>query len=100
MADLIPCAHCGVMFEPTRAGHIYHTPECRYGGPVDPDQRQVPDTDAIDRLFAKDRDPEERVRPDDWHPDPPGSAFRALDAHDTVAQRRTWYLGLLHGRLR
>jgi hypothetical protein len=40
------------------------------------------------------RDPQERVRPDDWHPSP-DSGFPELDAHDTVGTRRHWYLTLI-----
>jgi hypothetical protein len=103
MADLIPCAHCGQPFEPSRAGHIYCKPECRYGGPLDPSRHHPLDTDAVARLFDPRRDPEEVVRGDDWYPGAgtqDGDAFAALDAHHTVAQRRSWYLGLRDRRVR
>jgi hypothetical protein len=48
----------------------------------------------IERLFDETRDPNETARPDDWHPstDP---EVRELDACDTLAARRRWYLNLV-----
>jgi len=54
--------------------------------------------DQIDRLFDESRDPEERVRPDDWHPNahiPEGAKCIELDAYDTLASRRRWYVNLV-----
>jgi hypothetical protein len=48
----------------------------------------------VERLFDPDRDPLERVREDDWHPEPPDSGWRDLDAVDTVATRRRWFEAL------
>ena len=55
--------------------------------------RPMSDNPAVLRLFADDRDPDEQVRGDDWHPTP-DAPIAALDAHDTVKARRTWYLNL------
>jgi hypothetical protein len=50
----------------------------------------LPDREQVARLFDKTRDPDERVRPDDWHPsaDP---RWHELDSWDTLARRRRWY---------
>ncbi len=56
--------------------------------------RPVVDPEQIDRLFDNARDPQERVRPEDWHPSP-DSGFLELDAYDTVGARRHWYLALI-----
>ena len=45
------------------------------------------------RLWDEDRDPNERVDALDWYPDP-DSPFAELDASDTVATRRAWWLAL------
>jgi hypothetical protein len=59
----------------------------------------VPDPEAVERLFDPKRDPEARVRHDDWHPSP-DSGFAELDAWDTVGKRRSWFRSLqLLGRL-
>ena len=50
-------------------------------------------TGPEERLWDEDRDPAERVTERDWHPDPEGS-FAELDASDTVATRRRWWLAL------
>ena len=81
------CARCGGEFEQRRSDHRFCNRECRDLGELDPSV----DTDAVERLFAEDRDPAERVRPDDWHLDPT-SPFAALETYDTVGQRRTWFL--------
>ena|SRR5829696_10422350 len=52
-----------------------------------------PDADAVARLFDERRDPGERVREDDWHPNP-GSEWVGLDMTETVESRRRWYLSL------
>lgn len=52
------------------------------------------DQGAVERLFDPRRDPNERVREDDWFPDA-GHAWRALYACDTVGARRRWYTELL-----
>jgi hypothetical protein len=49
--------------------------------------------EQIKRLFDETRDPEERVREDEWHPSPDADVA-ALDAWDTLASRRRWYLNL------
>ena len=48
----------------------------------------------IKRLFDETRDPAETAREDDWHAssDP---EVRELDACDTLATRRRWYLNLV-----
>jgi hypothetical protein len=87
------CLHCGIMFEPRHSGHLFHSSKCRHKGELDPAQRQAASSDAVDRLFAADRDPTERVREDDWHPSP-GTPFHRLDAVDTVQVRRRWFTRL------
>lgn len=96
------CLHCGVEFVPRKAGHVFHSIECRHRGERRADERQPIDVEAIERLFADSRDPRERVRPDDWFPgshDSATAAGVALFAHDTVEGRRRWYLNLKKGRL-
>jgi hypothetical protein len=48
-------------------------------------------TDPEERLWDEDRDPNEQVDALDWYPEP-GSPFAELDASDTVATRRRWWL--------
>jgi hypothetical protein len=52
-----------------------------------------PDPEQVARLFDPARDPAERVRRDDWYPDPDHDRFE-LDLTDTVEDRRRWYLTL------
>jgi hypothetical protein len=47
----------------------------------------------VRRLFDPDRDPDQRVDLDDWHP-ASDLAWKELDSYDTVATRRNWYLTL------
>jgi hypothetical protein len=92
------CLRCGVAFEPTRVGHLYCTPACRHQGPRSPYSREPVDHEQIARLFDEDRDPDELVRPDDWHPCrnlENGEEWVALDLCRTVHHRRGWYLSLL-----
>jgi hypothetical protein len=77
------------------SGHIFCSRECRYGS--DDFDRIPADPAPVERLFAQDRDPEERVRPDDWYPDP-DSPMQELDSWDTVDKRWRWYLNLREGR--
>jgi hypothetical protein len=97
-AAAVRCAHCDVEFVPSRAGHIYHSPECRYKGPRLPGTRRPVDHDQIRRLFDEGRDPDGQVRDDDWHPnrdDRHGATWIELDASDTVGRRRWWYRALV-----
>jgi len=87
------CLHCGVEFTPRKEGHVFHTVECRHRGERRPEDRVPVDHEAIERLFDPRRDPDERVRADDWHPSP-ASPFGELDACDTVEKRRRWYTNL------
>ena len=58
------------------------------------------DTEAVRRLFHPSRDPEERVREDDWFPGPSDPEWRSLYAHETVGTRRRGYRNLMmDGRL-
>jgi hypothetical protein len=97
------CLHCGVTFVPRRAGHVFHSAFCRHRGERAPHERKPVDLEPIVRLFDEARDPGEKVRPDDWHPAAElGTAaeWRALDAGQSVTQRRRWYGTLvLEGRL-
>jgi hypothetical protein len=61
--------------------------------PADPEQ--------VRRLFDEDRDPDARVRDDDWHAnrgDENGEVWVELDAADTVARRRDWYRAFVDWR--
>jgi hypothetical protein len=87
------CLHCGVEFVPRKAGHVFHSIECRHRGARRPEDRVPVDHEAVERLFDPRRDPSERVRRDDWHPDP-NSGFFELELFDTVESRRRWYRNL------
>jgi hypothetical protein len=93
------CAHCHGEFVRRRSDHRFCCPEHRKLGERKPGAPALPDREQIARLFDKTRDPDERVRADDWHPsgDP---RWHELDAWDTVGRRRHWYEELaLLGRL-
>jgi hypothetical protein len=87
------CLHCGTEFTPRKAGHVFHTIECRHRVERRPDERKPIDVDAIERLFDESRDAGERVRDDDWFPES-GAAAKHLYTFDTVGGRRRWYLNL------
>ena len=73
---------------------------CRYRGERPVEERGEIDTEAVKRLFDPSRDPEERVREDDWFPGSPDPEWRSLYAHEAVGDRRRWYMNpLLDGRL-
>jgi hypothetical protein len=96
MAD---CLSCGRGFAPRRIGHIFCSVDCRHRGERRPDQGEMVDQAAVERLFDVSRDPDSRVLPDDWHAFP-GSGWVELNAYDTVEQRRRWYRELTRlGRL-
>ena len=88
------CLHCGVEFTPRHGGHVFHSRECRHRGEREPHERQSIDRDQIARLFGQDRELDERVRVDDWHPNP-GTPWVELDVCDTVRARRRWYENVL-----
>jgi hypothetical protein len=88
------CLSCGKVFRPRRRGHIFCSKFCRHRGEKPPEERIALDSEQVRRLFDPDRDPEARVRDDDWHP-APDSPMHDLDAVHTVADRRRWYLALL-----
>lgn len=71
-----------------RSGCVRRRPHDRRVG-----QQRV-DHDAIERLFAADRDPDERCRDDDWFPES-CAELKELYGFDTVATRRRWYGNLL-----
>jgi hypothetical protein len=85
------CLHCGRVFRPSKAGHVYCSPWCRHRGPR-PEAAGPADEEQLERLFDESRDPKEQARAEDWHPD---SSWAALDANDTLGARRRWYLALL-----
>jgi hypothetical protein len=89
------CLSCRTTFTPRKAGHVFCSSFCRHRGERQPGEREQADPGAIARLFDEDRDPNEPVRPDDWHPEPLGSELRVLDEEfglaGTVADRRRWY---------
>jgi hypothetical protein len=58
------------------------------------------DPEQVKRLFDPSRDPEERVREDDWFAGPSDPEWRALYAEETVRARRRWYMNLwVEGKL-
>ncbi len=59
------------------------------------EERGEIDTEAVRRLFDPSRDPEERVREDDWFAGNPDPEWRGLYAHETVGARRRWYMNLM-----
>ena len=85
------CLHCGVAYTPRKAGHVFCSAFCRHRGERLPDQREPVDHEQIRRLFDTERDPDERVRPDDWHATPQVPEFVELDRWDTLRQRRHWH---------
>lgn len=92
------CLSCGREFKPRKFGHVFCSVGCRHRGERRPEERQPSDEAAVARLFDESRDPEARVRADDWCPGPPEMA--ALEVRSTVAQRRRWYLNLVRlGRI-
>jgi hypothetical protein len=62
-------------------------------GRAKPHERVPVDQAAVARLFDSSRDPDERVRADEWFLGPP--EFAALYAYDTVKQRRRWFRNLV-----
>ena len=94
------CVNCGRKFARRRVGHVFCSARCRHqAGRVPPDeQAPAPDPEVVVRLFDPRRDPEERVRDDDWYPGSP--AMQELYAWDTVGKRRRWFRELQRlGRL-
>jgi hypothetical protein len=49
----------------------------------------------VARLFDQSRDPNERVRDDDWHPTPETPEGLKWLELETVGVRRRWYLHLI-----
>ena len=95
------CAHCGIEFIQRRTDHRFCCPEHRKLGERKPYDPPPADPEQVRRLFDEDRDPDERVRDDDWHgnrDDENGQAWMELDATDTVGQRREWYRTLVDWR--
>jgi hypothetical protein len=82
------CLRCQRVFEVRRPGHVYCSRTCRYA--ADFADFRPGDPIVVERLFDEDRDPNERVREDDWHPGP----FPELDASDALESRRRWYATL------
>jgi hypothetical protein len=68
---------------------------CRYRYRGESSKLQLADPEQIARLFDESRDPNERVREDDWFPT---LGWADLFLADTVEQRRRWYLALLEER--
>jgi hypothetical protein len=81
------------VFRPRRRGHVFCSSFCRYRGERPLEDRGPTDPEQVRRLFDPDRDPDQRVDLDDWHP-ASGLAWKELDSYDTVATRRNWYLTL------
>jgi hypothetical protein len=94
------CLHCGQFFQPRRQGHVFCSNVCRYRGERPLGERGEIDVEAVKRLFEPSRDPDERVLEDDWIAGGPDPVWRSLYAHETVGDRRRWYMSLLmDGRL-
>jgi hypothetical protein len=93
VTDIAKCLRCGRDFERRHSRHIYCSRDCRYG--KDPAERlRAPTPEQLKRLFDPTRDPESKVRLDDWHPLielPNGAEWRELDLLNSVASRRRWY---------
>ena len=89
------CLHCGRIFQPRRRGHVFCSTFCRHRGQRPPEERGEIDPEQVRRLFDPDRDPNERVRDDDWFAGPSDPEWRALYAHETVGGRRRWYMNLM-----
>lgn len=86
--------HCRRLFEPRRGGHVFCSSSCRHRYRGELRGGMAIDRAQIERLFGDDRDPEDLVRQDDWHPSP-ASGFVRLDTWDTVGTRRHWYRALV-----
>jgi endogenous inhibitor of DNA gyrase (YacG/DUF329 family) len=89
------CARCGVEFVRRRSDHRFCSPECRKLGEWKPGDQPPVDREVVDRLFDPLRDPNERVRSDDWFaPMDAPEGWRALFAHESVGGRRRWFANL------
>ena len=84
------CARCGRPFVRHRRGHLYCSRRCRHRGVLG--RTVTVDHEAVARLFDESRDPNERVRADDWHPGP--AEWVEIHLVDSVAARRRWYQAL------
>ena len=99
MIAIAECLSCGIEFTPRKEGHVFHSVGCRHRGERRPEERAPVDLAAIERLFDESRDLGERVRGNDWHPNP-DTPLADLDGFDTVGSRRRWYLNLVRlGRI-
>ena len=78
------CLYCGQIFRPRRRGHVFCSNFCRYRGSAA--------TGESDRWRSEGGS---RVREDDWVPGDPDHEWRPLYAHETVGDRRRWYMNLL-----
>jgi hypothetical protein len=89
------CLHCRKPFQPRRRGHVFCSVWCRHQGERKPYDPPPVDQEVVDRLFDPFRDPNERVRPDDWFaPMDAPEGWKALFAHETVGGRRRWFANL------
>jgi hypothetical protein len=92
------CLRCNREFTPRKAGHVFCKPRCRHAGVRRPDEPEPPSEEVVAQLFDESRDPEERVKADDWHPI--GGTWAELDAFDMVSVRRRWFKALVEeGRI-
>jgi hypothetical protein len=91
------CLRCEVEFVPRKRGHVYHSAECRHGGPRKPGGPVPPNEEMLARLNGRGRS-EERVDREDWHPAGPGSTWIELDLCQTVATRLRWHQALVEER--
>jgi hypothetical protein len=89
----VECLHCGKRFAPRKRGHVFCSTDCRHRGERKPHERALVDQAAVARLFDPSRDPDERVRKDEWFLGEP--EYAALYAYSTVRQRRNWYRNLV-----
>jgi hypothetical protein len=92
------CLRCGKQFAPRKLGHLFCSTACRHRGERQPGDPPI-DDEALERLFDPSRDPDERVRDDEWCAGM-DAEWAELYAEDTLAARRRWYANLIQaGRL-
>jgi hypothetical protein len=63
---LARCAHCGNQLRPRKVGHVFCSVGCRHRGERTPHDPPPVDPELVERLFDPGRDPNGRVRDDDW----------------------------------
>jgi hypothetical protein len=95
MAEMIECLRCRKLFEPRKAGHVYHSRECRHKGPRREGETEPPSEGDLARLFDRKRVSAGRVDVEDWHPAGRESPWSRLDSKDSIESRRAWHSTLV-----